>query len=169
MKVNLASLTPQRAPQAQSEKTVLGQQLWRDLCGAPIPAKGVICSPCLDCTSLLMRGWLPPQLLLLLRALRPAAPEAPAEQQDQEDPGGSWHRGGPSGSTSQEPGESRPLCPLAQTCELSEQQQLGRRRRQPPTGFGWAVAGGWGEKEDTPPSRALAPQTSRPRPLKGPR
>ena len=58
-------------------------------------------SPCLDCTSLLMRRWLPPLLLLpllllpLLLALRLAAPEASAEQQGQEDPGGSRHCGGP--------------------------------------------------------------------------
>ena len=83
-------------------------------------------SPCLDCTSLLMRGWLPPMLLLLLplRALRLAAPEASAEQQDQEHPEGSGHCGSPqSGFTFREL-ESLPPGLLARASKLNVQQLL---------------------------------------------
>ena len=90
-------------------------------------------SPCLDCTSLLMRGWLPPMLLLLpLRALRLAAPEASAEQQDQEHPEGSGHCGSPlSGFTFREL-ESLPPGLLAPASKLNVQQLRAKGRSQPP-------------------------------------
>ena len=131
-------------------------------------------SPCLDCTSLLMRGWLPPMLLLLLplRALRLAAPEASAEQQDQEHPEGSGHCGSPqSGFTFREL-ESLPPGLLARASKLNVPQLLAKGRSQPPPTPARSQPECWGRKKTLPHpplSLALAPQTSRPRPLKGPR
>lgn len=104
---NLAPLAPKRTPGGRGRKrsrasNFLGplRSLW------PGPTKDGTPSPCLDCTFLLVRLWQP------LPPLRLAAPEAPAEQQGQQEPGGSWHRGGPERIHFWEPEESLLLGPL---------------------------------------------------------